>query len=146
MVRLILIASLTAGLELTPTQDDASGFYFVVDCQKNSKKFFAPERETVCLTSRPIIEFSKIENVSEIYHSKGISFFDIKLSKKSYELLKNLVPETSNKKLALMLNGEILGVISYDDQSIYQVIRIIRKQDELIGIRLKILQVLDNKP
>jgi hypothetical protein len=102
-------------------QDYFNGFYFTVPCTKNGLTarpvVLTEDRTFVCVTAQPIVEVNELQAVSNLREipEENIFYFEVTITKDVASKLFQVTSLIKSKKLALIVDNEIIFVFDAMD-------------------------------
>jgi hypothetical protein len=109
-------------------QLNVSGFYLTLKCTPDvpKQRILGKNKKTVCLAKQPVVTHEELESVSALQELEevGYVYFDLKLSEKGYQTLKQLSASFRTADLALVIDHTVVFVINMEETEITRAFQI----------------------
>lgn len=108
----------------------ATGFYFTVECSKYTNKAkpvtLGPNKLQVCTTLQPVVSIDEFEAISELFEipEQNFAFFDVTLSDKAHQALKKVGATFSFNDLVFVMDDEIVFLFEVETTNPTKIFRI----------------------
>lgn len=125
---LLIVASTLSTLYAHGQQ--ATGFYFTVECSKYTNKpkpvTLGANRLQVCTTPQPIVSIDGFEAISELFEipEQNFAFFDVTLSDKAHQALKKVGATFSFNDLVFVMDDEVVFLFEVETSNPTKIFRI----------------------
>lgn len=128
-------------------QLNVSGFYLTLKCTSDvpKQRVLGKTKKTVCLARQPVVTYEELESVSDLQELEevGYVYFDLKLSEKGYQTLKQLSNSFRTADLALVIGPTVVFVINMEKTEITRTFQIggynKEKEISLVHEKLKVM-------
>ena len=143
-----LIFVLVALLAIPASSQTDSGIFLTIKCGKKiPKQTVVLTLKSVCLASSPIIVVSEFESVTEVKQSDEKIYFDLSLSQKAVQMLKQLKANLPDAKFALVVDKEVFSVFAASELAVNSTFRfegVMKDQQTFFKIQEKLKTLISN--
>jgi hypothetical protein len=123
-MKYILIVAMVALLAIPASSQNDSGIFLTIKCgKKMPKETVMLTLKAVCLASSPIIVATEFESVTEVKQNKERIHFDLALSAKAVQVLRQLKANLPEATFALVVDKEVFAVFAAGDLAVNSTFR-----------------------